>query len=60
MLKLRELRLRNNHTQDILAKYLEVTRPTYTRYENGERELPLEALKKLSVFYNVSTDFILG
>ena len=60
MLKLRELRLQNNYTQDVLAKYLEVTRLTYTRYENGERELPLEALKKLSIFYNVSTDFILG
>ena len=32
----------------------------YGMYENGKRGLPIEYLIKLSKYYGVSTDFILG
>ena len=32
----------------------------YSRYERGERELPVWALIKLAQYYQTSTDYILG
>lgn len=59
MNRLRELRQRR-FTQDEVAKYLNVSRPTYGKYESGEIPLSEDALRKLSKLYMVSTDYILG
>ena len=42
------------------AAVLNITKQAYGMYENGKRGLPIEYLIKLSKFYKVSTDFILG
>ncbi|WP_448919064.1 helix-turn-helix domain-containing protein [Eubacterium sp.] len=34
--------------------------PQYYRYENGLRDIPTDILIKLSKYYNVSVDYILG
>lgn len=56
MLRLKELRDKQKLTQQQAATYLGVSRPTYTRYENGEREPGIEMLKKLADFFKVSID----
>lgn len=56
MLQLKNLRINKNATQKQVAEYLGVSRPTYTRYENGEREPSLQTLINLSKFFNVSID----
>lgn len=57
--RLKELRQENGFYQRHLAKYLECTQQTYSRYENGEIQLPLPYLIKLTYLYNVSSDSIL-
>lgn len=44
----------------IIARLLKTTQPQYSRYETGERELPIRHLVTLADFYNVSADHILG
>ena len=45
--------------QDI-AKILNVTQVAYSCYEIGRRQIPIEALIKLALFYNTSVDYLLG
>ena len=54
--------LRENHdlTQTEIAKYLHIKQNTYSQYETGQRQLPLECLIALARYYNTSTDYILG
>ena len=58
--KLRELRIENNKLQKEVAKYLNISRQYYSEYERGLRKLPTEVIIKLSKYYNVTTDYILG
>ena len=57
--RLRELRIEKELTQNDVAKFLCVDRVTYTRYENGERQIMPEDLSKLADFYDVSVDYIM-
>lgn len=50
----------NDKTQKELAEYLGMKQPQYYRYENGLRDIPTDILIKLSKYYNVSVDYILG
>lgn len=54
MLRLKELRKNSGKTQMQIAEYIGVSRPSYTRYELGEREPGLEMLIKLAECYNIS------
>lgn len=58
-MRLRDLREDNDLTQRELADKLHISQNTYSQYENGMRQLPIEMLIKLSYLYNVSTDYIL-
>lgn len=58
--KLKDLREDNDLTQRYVAKLLNTTQPQYSRYETGEREIPIRHLVTLADFYHVSTDYILG
>ena len=60
IMKLKELREENGHTQTDVAKFLNVKQNTYSQYETEKRQLPIDVLIKLSKFYGVSTDYILG
>ena len=37
-----------------------VRQNTYSQYETGARQIPIEALIKLSSFYHVCVDYLLG
>lgn len=58
-MRLKDLREDNDLTQRELADKLHISQNTYSQYENGVRQLPIEMLIKLSYLYNVSTDYIL-
>ncbi len=58
-MRLKELREDLDIPQRVIAEYLHIKQNTYSQYENGQRQLPVEVLVKLSTFFNVSTDYIL-
>ncbi|WP_296967277.1 helix-turn-helix domain-containing protein [uncultured Eubacterium sp.] len=58
--RIKDLREDNDKTQKELAEYLGMKQPQYYRYENGLRDIPTDILIKLSKYYNVSIDYILG
>lgn len=59
-MRLRDLREDHDLTQKALADYLHVRQNTYSQYETGQRQLPLDALMQLAEFFHTSTDYILG
>lgn len=54
------LRKKHKLSQKELAKKFNVNQNTVSRWENGDRQIDLETLKALSVFFGVSVDFLLG
>jgi len=60
MLRLRYLRQERKLTQTQVAKILNVSQETYSRYENKVIKIPLDSLTVLAEFYETSTDYILG
>lgn len=58
-MRLKELREDNDFTQEQIAIVLNCKRNTYSQYENEVRQIPIEALIKLSRFYKTSVDYIL-
>lgn len=57
---LKELRTKKGVYQKDVAEYLGVDRTTYVKYENGDSSLSPDVLIKLSNYFKVSTDYILG
>ncbi len=57
---IRELREDHDLKQKDIAKLLGTTQQVYSRYENGENEIPVRHIITLCKFYNVSADYILG
>ena len=54
-----DLRIDGDVKQIEIAKYLGVTQSTYSGYETGRINIPLEALVKIAEFHHVSTDNLL-
>lgn len=57
---IRNLREDNDKTQKELADYLNIKQTTYSKYELGKINIPVEVFIKLADFYNVSVDYLLG
>ena len=55
-----DVREDHDKTQQEIADMLHMQRSVYRRYELGEREIPVWALVKLSEYYGVTTDYLLG
>ena len=58
--KVKELRLALDMTQEQLANQVEVTVKSIQRYENNLSRPDTHALMKLSLFFDVSADYLLG
>lgn len=58
--RIKELREDNDLNQKDVANYLKTTQQVYSRYENGDNEMPIRHLIALSRYYKVSCDYILG
>ena len=59
-MRLRIRDLREDLTQQEIADLLLCDQSLYSKYERGERPLPLELAVKLAVHYNVSLDYLVG
>lgn len=56
--RIRNLREDHDLTQETISKYLNVSQRTYSRYENGERAIPIEVFIKLANYYKTTIDFL--
>lgn len=59
-MRLRDLREDRDITQSQLAKILHIKQNTYSQYENGQRQVPVDILISLSYYYDTSIDYIVG
>ena len=58
-MRLKDLREDGNLTQNQIAELLCIKQNTYSQYENGQRQIPLNMLVKLAFFYDTSVDYLL-
>ena len=57
---IRSLRIDNGLTQKQVAQMLGISQNTYSQYEVGVLNYPVDAIVKLADYYGVSTDYLLG
>ncbi|MBE6805772.1 MAG: helix-turn-helix transcriptional regulator [Ruminococcaceae bacterium] len=58
--RVRELREDRDIKQKDMAEYLKIHQTTYSDYELGNLNIPIEVLIRLAKFYNTSIDYIVG
>lgn len=60
MLKLKEIRKSQGKTQVEVAKFIGISQNNYSYWENGKVKIDNESLEKLSNYFKVSVDYLLG
>lgn len=58
--RIRDLREDHDLRQRDIADYLRCSQVCYSNYEMGKRDIPTDVLIRLSAFYQVSVDYLLG
>ena len=58
-MRLQSMREDRDIPQREIAEYLHIKQNTYSQYETGKRQLPVDVLIALAKYYNTSTDYIL-
>lgn len=58
-MRLKDIREDADITQKQVAEFLNIKQNTYSQYENGHRQIPIEALVKLAKYFGTSVDYIL-
>ena len=58
--RIRNLRIDHDLTQKQIAEYLGVSQNTYSQYEIGTLNYPIDVLIALAKFYKTSVDYLLG
>ena len=59
-MRIKDIREDLDLTQREIADFLHIKQNTYSQYENGQRQIPINFLILLAKYYNTSTDYILG
>lgn len=58
--RIRDIREDSDLTQKQMAQALNCSQQVYSNYELGQRDIPTDILIRLSQFYDVSVDYLLG
>ena len=58
--RLKDLREDNDLSQKQISELLKITRPQYSLYETGKRDIPVDLSRILAKFYNTSIDYLVG
>ena len=59
-MRIKDIREDLDLTQREVADFLHIKQNTYSQYENGQRQIPINSLIALARYYNTSTDYLLG
>ena len=57
---LRTIRIKRGYSQMDIAEILNTTQQQYSKYENGQNEIPVRHIITLCKFYGISADWLLG
>ena len=57
---LRTIRIKKGCSQMDIAEVLNTTQQQYSKYENGQNEIPVRHIITLCKFYGISADWLLG
>lgn len=57
--RLRDFREDRDISQREMAEFLNVAQTTYSDYELGKINIPLDTLRKLALFFDTSVDYLL-
>lgn len=57
--RIKEIREAHGLTQEKIAELLDISRPTVSQMENGDRKITAIELKRLSEIFNLSADALL-
>ncbi|WP_288763816.1 helix-turn-helix domain-containing protein [uncultured Mitsuokella sp.] len=60
MNRIKELRVTKGLTQEELGNILNVQKAAISKYENGRAEPSVDILRKMTSFFKVSSDYLLG
>lgn len=58
--QIKDIREDRDLKQEDIAKILNTTQSTYSKYEKGLRQLSIEQLATLCKYYNITADYFLG
>ena len=58
--RIRAFREDRDLTQKKIAEILNMSQTGYSKYETGENDVPTRILIDLAMFYDTSTDYLLG
>ena len=56
---LRTIRIKRGYSQMDIAEILNTTQQQYSKYENGQNEIPVRHVITLCKFYGISADWLL-
>ncbi len=57
--RLRDFREDRDISQQKMAELLNVAQTTYSDYERGKINIPMDTLRKLALFFDTSIDYLL-
>ena len=58
--RIQDLRTDADMSQKQLSEILHISQRSYSHYETGSRNIPVEMLIRLANYYNISVDYLIG
>ena len=59
MLRIKDIREDREMKQKDVAEFLNISQTNYSKYELGKINIPIETLKKMSILFDTSVDYLL-
>lgn len=58
--RIQDLRVDSDLSQKQIGEILHISQRSYSHYETGSRDIPVEMLIRLADYYNISLDYLVG
>lgn len=58
--RIQDLRIDSDLSQKQLGEILHISQRSYSHYETGSRNIPIEMLIRLANYYDTSIDYLVG
>lgn len=58
--RIQDLRTDADLSQKQLSEILQISQRSYSHYETGSRNIPVEMLIRLANYYDISVDYLVG